>query len=123
MRTLCTLIILLTSNFIFGQRDSLDKFSSLTKEDAINIAKQEGFYWEGEFPFSQKVELDSNQWVITCSKFIGVTIENCHALGGCYVYENVLIIIDADTQRIIKKSKFEQLIGNMEGPTPILIDE
>lgn len=102
------------SSAIFGQADSLEKSNIISKEEAINIAKRDGF-------FLLQAELDSNQWIVVYSKGVGVTNDCFSFAGGCYVYKNVSTIINARTGKVKTETKFNTAIGGHEDGPPILI--
>lgn len=101
-------------------QDSLEKSAPFSKEKAIKKARQKGYYWEGEYPYYPTVILDNGQWIISGTR--GAPLEkdfNCRYPGGCFGLEDLLIIIDANTGKIIKKSKFRYAGGRWEGQPPL----
>lgn len=96
-------------------KDSLQKSTTISKEEAIKLAKQKGYYREGEFPFDSKVNLESSQWFIKSSKYDGVTYKGyCKHTNGCAIIKKMQIIIDAETGKIISKSRSKTKIACYE---------
>lgn len=99
----------------YSLKDSLEKSATISKEEAVNIAKRKGYYWEGEFPFDSNIKLDSGQWVIKGSQRCGVTYKGyCKNTNGCTVIRRYQMIIDAETGKILSKSKTKTKIANYE---------
>ena len=99
-------ILQLANNYFYT--DSLEKSAPISKEEAILIADKNGYYWDSEFPFNSLINLNttSNQWVIKCSRYDGVTYEgNCANTNGCAIIKKTLIIIDAIDGKVLEKSK------------------
>lgn len=106
MRVLIIPMALFFSSPIMAQVDSLDKSITISKEEAIKIAKcRNGYYL-------QYAELDSNYWRIVHSKAVGST-RDCITIssGVCGVSKNVLTIIDARTGRVWRKSRYNSISG------------
>jgi hypothetical protein len=103
-------------------QDSLEKSTNFSKEKAIQKAKRKGYYWEGDYPYKASITLDSGQWIISGIREASLEKDfNCKFPGGCFGLEDVLIIIDANTGAIIKKSKFKYASGRWEGqPQPVI---
>jgi hypothetical protein len=96
-------------------KDSLEKSVNISKKEAIKIAKRKGYFWEEEFPFDPKVKLDSGQWVIKSSRRLGVTYrKGCKKTNGCTIIEVARIIINANTGKVISKSKHKYQMANYE---------
>jgi hypothetical protein len=114
MRILSFVLILLTSSSTFGQVDSLEESTYISREEAIDIAKREEY-------FLLQAELDSNQWIVVYSKGVGITKDCISIAGGCYVHKNVSTVIDARTGKIKKETMFNTAVGGNENGPPLMI--
>ena len=96
-------------------KDSLEKSANISRREAIKIAKKKGCYWEEEFPFDPKVNLNSDQWVIKSSRRLGVTYrKDCKNTNGCSIIEEARIVINAKTGKVISKSNHKYQMANYE---------
>jgi hypothetical protein len=114
-KTIITLLCFLVINFCSAQIvDSTNANVSLSR--AINIAKKKGYYRptnESVLPF---VTFDkANQdWQIVSTNYKHYNKGKCKRTNGCTIVTKLLITIDADNGKILKKSKEKEIFNNYE---------
>lgn len=93
--------------------EAAEKSAAISKGKAISIAKRHKHYLEEDFPFfpSVKLEVEAGQWVIKSSKSLGTTRQgDCAYTNGCIQFQNMEIVIDAESGKVVRKSSNIRLI-------------
>lgn len=99
-----------------SQNDSCRDSAKVCREKAIALARQKGYYPDGNPEITPQVQFDPcyRRWIITGISYHHSNKGDCKNTNGCTVEERSLIIIHADTGKILFKEKKSKVYPNYE---------
>jgi len=96
--------------------DTCTDSAKISRAKAISIAKDKGYYPDANPEITPEVQLDPcyRRWIIRGISYHHSNKGDCKNTNGCTIEERSLIIIHADTGKILFKEKVTKVYPNYE---------
>jgi len=96
--------------------DTCTDSAKISRNKAISIAKGKGYYPDANPEITPEVQLDPcyRRWIIRGISYQHSNKGDCKNTNGCTIEERSLIIIHADTGKILFKEKVTKVYPNYE---------
>lgn len=97
-------------------KDTCNEPAKISREKAISIAKSKDYYPDANPEITPEVQFDPcyRRWIVRGIRYTHSNKGDCKNTNGCTVEERSLIIIHADTGKILFKEKTTKVYHNYE---------